>query len=98
MGPTELRLWIGLALMAACCGLAYAIGDRMVRRTALLAASCWVGVTVLELLSGRQAEPAIAGDVIAGIGLLVLATKGGAAWQWLLVGVQAALMMLPALL
>lgn len=84
--------------MALVCGTSYRLGDRTIRRMALIIAVCWVCSTLIQVTTGLLAEPAIAGDVICGLVALRLAWKEGRAWLWALVGVLSCLFVLHAVL
>jgi len=97
MGFSVFRIGLGFLLMAAACGVSFAIGGRSVRRAALAIAVCWVAATLLQLLVQSQ-WPAIIGDVACGLFILVMAAREPQRWLWILVGVEAGLFILHALL
>ena len=92
MTAEHLRLLIGFALMAMACSLSLAIGDRPIRMAAVLVAACWIIAFVGRQTTSMVAEPAIASEVICGLGLLYLASTYNTSWLWLMVGIEAILL------
>jgi hypothetical protein len=84
--------------MGASCFIALRLGDRPERRTAMLVAICWSLTTVAEVATGRQAEPVIIGDAVAGVGLLWLAWRYNKGFLWVMIALEATLFFLHALL
>jgi len=97
MGFSVFRVALGVLLMAVVCSVSFAIGGRGVRRVTLAIAVCWVAATALQLLA-RSQWPGIIGDVACGLFILVLAARQPQLWLWILVVVEAGLLILHALL
>lgn len=94
----EIRILIGFGLMAVVCMTAVSVGNRALRRAAILVAGCWALATLIELGFGHRTEAVIAGDSLCGLGLLFLAATETAWWVWILLLVQSALFLMHALL
>ncbi len=95
MAPTP-RLLVGLVLMGAACLTGLRWGGGPVRLASAIIALAWTLTTIGELATGRSAEPVIIGDVVGGMGLLVLAASFPTKWLWTMTLIEAALFLLHA--
>jgi hypothetical protein len=98
MSAASLRLLIGFVLMVMTCSASYALGDRPVRKMAMLIGFSWIACVLVQLATGHLPEPAIAGDVLCALVTLAWAWNGGRVWLWAMVGVESCLLLLHALL
>ena len=96
MTPDNVRLIVGLTIMAAACLTAYRIGDEPVRLAAALVMASWVVAFAGQQLTGLRTEPVMASEVVAGIGFLFLAGSYSAFWLWVEVGLEAAVLFMHA--
>ena len=96
MAAVYLRVTIGFVVMAAVCFTAWRIGDRPVRRAALIISIAWLIGSVGQVLFRRQAEPILAGDAISGLGLLRLAWTYDRRWIRIVISVETALFFMHA--
>ena len=97
MNPALVRALIGLAVMVAACGFTFCVGNRSMRRAAVLIFVCWAVAVALEFAIGPHIAILLAADLIAGLGLLILATTEGASWLLVMISIEAALFLLHAL-
>ena len=97
MGFSLSRLALGVAVMAVACGLSYAVGGRTVRRAVVAVVVCWLAASAAQLALRAQ-WPSIAGNVACGLVLLRLAVQENRIWPWILVAIEAVLLVLHALL
>ena len=58
---------------------------------------CWIGATLGQLLTGDLTVPLIVGDVLFSLWLLWFAWRRPQWWIWVLLGIEAARLMLHAL-
>ena len=98
MPPHFTRILIGFALMAVLCSAAFALGDRPVRKMALLIGFAWAASVLTQLATGHLPEPAIAADVVCALVTLAWAWRGERRWLWGMVGIESCLLLLHALL
>lgn len=64
----------------------------------MLVVVCWTVTTLAEFATGRRAEPVMIGDAVFGVGLLWFAWRYNRGFLWVMVGIQATLFFLHALL
>jgi hypothetical protein len=97
MERQHIRHVIGMILMATACLTALRLGGNTERRAAGVIALCWTGADLGQLITGLDIEPVIAADILSGLSLMVLAWIEGAGWLWIMVVVEAALLLIHAL-
>jgi hypothetical protein len=64
---------------------------------AVLTFVCWAGAVALEFAIGPHIAIIIAANVVAGIGLLIVAAIDGARWLFVMIALEAAMLVLHAL-
>ncbi len=96
MTPLPPRILVGCGVAAVACLTAFRVGDRPARMAAGLVAACLGLTTFAEWITDLRAEPVVCGDIVCGLGLLLLASSFNAAWLWTMTGIEAALFMLHA--
>lgn len=73
------------------------MGTRRQKTAMTAVAVCWIAATLGQVATGHLTAPLIASDVMFSLWLLWFAWRGSAWWVWLILALQAARLMLHAL-
>jgi hypothetical protein len=92
-----IRALIGLVVMLVACGFTFSVGNRTMRRVAILIFVCWAAAVLFEIALGPHIKILLAANLACGFGLLVIATMDGAVWVLVMISIEASLFFLHSL-